>query len=150
METLMKVMRSVIIDAPIDRVWQAVRRFDGVVDWNPGVTAAALEQGTATEVGAIRKLDIVDGSVFRETLLAHSDLDRSYSYDIIDSPLPCSNYIAVHRFIEITEGDKTLGIWSGEFDCAAEDAAQLEEIVGNGIYRDAQIALSHYLKDTSA
>ena len=145
----MKVMRSVIIDAPIDRVWQAVRRFDGVADWNPGVTAATLERGAATEVGAIRALDIVDGSRFRETLLAHSDLDRSYSYDIIESPLPCSHYIAVHRFIEITEGAKTLGIWSGEFNCATEHQAELEEIVGNGIYRDAQIALSNYLQDTT-
>ena len=143
----MKVMRSVIIDAPIDRVWQTVRRFDGVADWNPGVTAATLERGTATEVGAIRALDIVDGSRFRETLLAHSDPDRSYSYDIIESPLTCTDYIAVHRFVEITEGAKTLGIWSGEFNCAAEHQAELEEIVGNGIYRDAQIALSNYLQD---
>jgi len=27
--------------------------------------------------------------------------------------------------------------------------AELEEIVGNGIYRDAQIALSNYLQDTT-
>ena len=144
----MKVMRSVVIDAPIERVWQAVRRFDGVADWNPGVTAARLERGGSTEVGAIRALDIVDGSVFRETLLAHSDRDHFYTYDIIDSPLPCRNYVACHRFIEITEGNRTLGIWQGEFDCDPADAAELESIVGDGIYRDAQLALNDYLETT--
>ena len=143
----MKVKRSVIIDAPIDSVWRAVRRFDGVAAWNPGVGAAIMESGAPTEVGSVRKLDIVDGSVFRETLLAHSDLERFYTYDIIESPLACSNYISCHRFIEITEGDKTLGIWEGEFDCDPADAAELEQIVGDGIYRDAQLALNDYLRE---
>ena len=143
----MKVKRSVIIDTPIDRVWQVVRRFDGVADWNPGVTAALMESGSPTEVGSVRKLDIVDGSVFRETLLAHSDLEYFYTYDIIESPLDCSNYIACHRFIEITEGNKTLGIWEGEFDCDPNDAAELEKIIGDTIYRDAQLALNQYLQE---
>lgn len=143
----MKVMRSVIIDAPIDKVWQAVRRFDDVADWNPDVVAARMETGSSTEVGSIRALDIVDGTVFRETLLAHSDREHFYTYDIIESPLPCTNYVATHRFVEITEGDKTLGIWQGEFDCDAADIDALESIVGDTIYRGAQLALNDYLKE---
>ena len=143
----MKVMRSVIIDAPIARVWAAVRNFDGVANWNPGVAAATLESGRPTEVGAVRKLDIVDGSVFRETLLAHSDLEHFYSYDIIESPLPCRNYRSCHRFVEITDGNRTLGIWQGEFDCADADAANLETIVGDQIYLAAQQALNQYLQE---
>jgi len=145
----MKVMRSVVIDAPIDRVWAAVRRFDGVVNWNPGVALAAMETGSPTEVGSIRKLDIVDGSVFRETLLAHSDIEHFYTYDIIESPLPCSHYVSCHRFVEITDGDRTLGIWQGEFDCDAADAKQLETIVGDNIYLNAQQALNQYLQEKS-
>ena len=57
------------------------RERAAIADWNPGVAAARLESGSATGVGAVRHLDIVDGSVFRETLLAHSDLEHSYSYD---------------------------------------------------------------------
>ena len=143
----MKVMRSVVIDAPIAKVWQAIRRFDGVAAWNPGVSAARLESGSATEVGAVRALDIVDGSVFRETLLAHSDREHFYTYDIIESPLPCRNYIATHRLVEITEGDKTLGIWQGEFDCDPADAGALDDIVGNQIYRDAQLALNQFMQE---
>lgn len=142
----MKVMRSVIIEAPVDTVWAAVRDFDGVVNWNPGVTAARMESGTSTGVGSVRHLDIVDGTIFRETLLAHSDVDRLYAYDIIEGPLPCSNYVSEHRFIPITDGDMTLGIWSGEFDCDPADEADLESIVGDQIYRDGMRGLNDYLK----
>ena len=141
----MKVMRSVIIEAPVDRVWAAVRAFDGVVRWNPGVTAARMESGTSTSVGAIRHLDIVDGTVFRETLLAHSDLEHFYTYDIVEGPLPCRNYVSTHRFLPVTDGNLTLGIWSGEFDCDPADEASLEEIVGDAIYRDGMRGLNSYL-----
>ena len=146
----MKVKRSVIIDANIERVWAAVRQFDGVSAWNPGVSAAHMESGKGTEVGCIRHLDIVDGSVFRETLLAHSDLEHFYSYDIVEGPLPCTNYVSTHRVIEITEGDKTLGIWEGEFDCDPEQEGFLEKTVGDVIYRDAQLGLNQYLTGNQA
>lgn len=141
----MKVMRSVIIEAPVDRVWATVRAFDGVVRWNPGVTAARMESGTSTSVGAIRHLDIVDGTVFRETLLAHSDLEHFYTYDIVEGPLPCRNYVSTHRFLPVTDGNLTLGIWSGEFDCDPADEASLEAIVGDAIYRDGMRGLNSYL-----
>lgn len=145
----MKVSRSVVIEAPIKQVWAAVRDFDGVVNWNPGVTAARMESGNPTTVGSIRHLDIVDGTVFRETLLAHSDIDHLYAYDIVEGPLPCTNYRSIHRFIEITDGDMTLGIWSGEFDCDPADAEALEAIVGDQIYRDGMRGLNEYLKGES-
>lgn len=143
----MKVMRSVIVDATIDAVWSAIRRFDGVAEWNPGVSGAKLETGSATAVGSIRWLDIADGTFYRETLLAHSDQEHFYTYDIIESPLKCQNYIATHGLVEITEGNKTLSYWRGEFDCDSADAEELEHIVGDLIYRDAQLALNTYLKE---
>jgi len=141
----MKVMRSVVIDAPIDKVWATIRDFDGLASWNPGVAVATLECGHSTSVGAIRKLDLADGGVIRETLLAHSDIERSYTYDILESPMPCTNYVAKHRLIEITDGNKTLGVWEGEFDCDAADTELMEKTVGEMIYLGAQKALNHYL-----
>ncbi|MEO1198287.1 MAG: SRPBCC family protein [Pseudomonadota bacterium] len=142
----MKVERRVLIEAPIDRVWAAVRNFDGVANWNPGVVAARMEMGTPTTVGSIRHLDIVDGTIFRETLLAHSDDEQLYSYDIIEGPLPCTDYISVHRFEPTSDGQMTLGIWAGEFDCDPADAGRLETIVGDQIYRNGMLGLNDYLK----
>jgi ligand-binding SRPBCC domain-containing protein len=103
-----KVFRSVVLDAPVEEVWAAVRAFDGVVVWNPGVATARMETGSPTAVGSVRHLDIVDGTVFRETLLAHSDIEHFYTYDILESPLPCWNYVSTHRFVPITDGNEHL------------------------------------------
>ena len=143
----MHVYRSLVIEAPIDRTWAAVRDFDSVGRWNPAVTAARMETGTSTAVGSVRHLDIADGSIFRETLLAHSDVDHFYTYNIVEGPLPCTNYFSTHRFLPITEGDSTLGIWEGTFDCAADVEAQLESIVGDLIYRDGMKGLAAWLGD---
>ena len=142
----MKVYRSMILDAPIEQVWAAVRSFDGVSKWNPGVAKAHLESGAATQTGTIRHLDIVDGSAFRETLLAHSDLDHFYTYDILESPLPVTGYVSTHRFLPITHSLQTLGIWESEFECAPDQAGAMEKIVGDDIYIGGMQGLNDYLK----
>ncbi len=145
----MHVCRSLIIKAPIETTWAAVREFDSVGRWNPAVLAARMETGTSTAVGSVRHLDIADGTIFRETLLAHSDVEHSYTYDIVEGPLPCTNYLSTHRFVAITEGDWTLGIWEGTFECAREDETKLDSIVGDLIYRDGMKGLAAWLRDNS-
>lgn len=144
----MQVFRSMIIDAPLNRVWAAVRAFDGVAAWNPGVTSANLDDGGATATGTVRVLQIADGTVFRETLLAHSDAETFYTYDIVDSPLPVTGYVSTHRFIPITHGGQTLGIWESRFECAPEDAAEMERVVGDEIYIGGMTGLNLFLKES--
>lgn len=141
----MHVYRSMILDAPIEAVWSAVRAFDGVPNWNPGVASARMETGSATSVGSIRHLDIVDGAVFRETLLELSDVDHFYTYDIIDSPLPVQNYVSTHRFIPITHTRQTLGIWESRFDCARDLVQDMDTIVGDEIYIGGMTGLNALL-----
>ncbi len=144
----MKVYRSMILNASVEKVWAAVRAFDGVVNWNPGVAAAHMESGHACETGSIRHLGIVDGSVFRETLLAHSDLEHFYTYDILESPLPVEDYVSTHRFLPITHSAQTLGIWESTFSCAQDQAEAMEKIVGDDIYIGGMQGLNDYLKGT--
>ena len=131
---MMHVFRSMVIEHAIDHVWQAVRAFDGVAAWNPGVDKAVLENGAPTATGTIRSLQIPDGTVFRETLLAHSDREHFYTYDILESPLPVTGYISTHRFVPITHSNQTLGIWESHFDCAPDVANEMDRIVGDAIY----------------
>lgn len=144
----MHVYRSMIIDAPLPRVWRAVRAFDGVSAWNPGVTAARLEGGQATEVGTLRHLDIVDGSVFRETLLAHSDLEHFYTYDIVEGPLPVAAYVSTHRFLAITASNQTLGIWECTCSCAPDLETDMDKVIGDDIYLGGMTGLNAYMKET--
>lgn len=143
----MHVYRSMIIDETVDRVWQAVRAFDGVAAWNPGVDTAMLENGAPTAIGTIRALNIPDGTVFRETLLAHSDVEYFYTYDILECPLPVTGYVSTHRFIPITHSNQTLGIWESRFECAPDVANEMDSIVGDAIYVGGMTGLNRYLKE---
>ena len=143
----MKVFRSMVLEGSIHTVWQAVRSFDGVVNWNPGVTSARMEKGNPTEPGGIRHLDIVDGTVFREVLLALSDREYSYTYGIVEGPLPVRNYISTHRFLPITDTGQTIGIWEGWFDCTESQSAEIDHVVGDLIYINAMKGLNAHLKE---
>ena len=67
----MHIFRSAVIDAPVDAIWSVLRRFDAVDEWNPGVVLAEIEGGAPPDrVGCIRRLELPDGGVIRETLLA--------------------------------------------------------------------------------
>lgn len=142
----MHVSRSMIIDAPVDRVWAAVRAFDGVAAWNPGVDRARLEGGAPTATGTIRHLDIPDGTVFRETLLAHSDAAHFYTYDILESPLPVTGYISTHRLFAITHSHQTLSIWESRFDCAPDQADEMAQVIGDTIYIGGMTGLNAFVK----
>jgi len=144
----MHVYRSMIIPAPLDAAWSAVRNFDAVSDWNPGVTAAKMESGSPTATGHVRHLDIAEDSVFRETLLAHSDREHFYTYDIIESPLPVEHYVSTHRFLPITHSNETLSIWEGWFDCAPGDQDEMAKIVGDDIYIGGMAGLVGFLTST--
>ena len=143
----MYVFRSMIIEAPIAQVWAAVRAFDGVAAWNPGVERAVLENGAATATGTVRSLETGDGAVFRETLLAHSDAEHSYTYDILEAPLPVRKYVSTHRFVEITHSRQTLGIWESRFDCDASVTDEMDRVVGDAIYIGGMTGLNRYVKE---
>ena len=144
----MHVFRSSIIDEEINLVWNAVRNFDSVVQWNPGIVSAKLETGSPTGCGAIRKLVTGDGAIFRETLVAHSDVEYLYSYDILISPLPIINYISTHRFYPITHTRQTLSVWEGRFSCDPEHTHEMKKTNGDAIYINGMIGLNNFLKES--
>src|SRR3954470_9355495 len=74
---------STVIDLPADRVWAAVRDFNGLATWWPAaVTNSEIEEGKGgDQVGAVRSFHLKDGAHLRERLLSHSDVERSYSYN---------------------------------------------------------------------
>ena len=130
----MKVFASTVIGAPVDWIWPILRDFVGLTVWSPAVTNAFITNDKASDqVGAIRHLDIVDGSVFIETLVALSDEEMFLKYDIVQGPIPVSNYVATMRIRPVTEGNLTYASWSAEFDVADKHAEAMREVVGGQI-----------------
>jgi hypothetical protein len=145
----MYLFKSTIIDAPVADVWRVLRNFDSVPLWSADVSEAVIEDGgVADRIGCIRKLTLPDGSFFRETLLALSDADHSFSYDIIESPLPVSNYVATQRFTPVTTTGQTFTAWAVNFEVSDEDAAQMRKVVGTAIFESGFEGMKNYFENT--
>ena len=113
----MKVERSTIIDAPVDRVWSVLRDFNGHDRWHPAVKESRIEERRPSDaIGAVRRFRLTDGAVLRERLLTLSDPEKTFSYCLLDTPIPLLNYVAHVALHRVTDGERTFWRWWSEFD----------------------------------
>ena len=125
-----RIFVSSVVDAPAEKVWALIRRFDAVVDWLPFVKSSPIEDGgDPTGVGCVRVLTQTDGEVFREVLVALSDAERSYSYTFVSSPVPVRNHQTTLRVLPITDGDRSYVEWSSRFEIDPQHEAQLVDLM---------------------
>lgn len=123
-----KVDMKTNLNVTADEVWKLIGGFNALPDWHPAIEKSELE-----EEGSMRRLSLAGGGTIMEKLEKLDDNERVYSYSIIDSPLPVSNYKATLRVKEDDEG-KTTVEWSSEFE--AKGAAENEAMdVIAGIYQ---------------
>ncbi len=134
---------SSVIEANIDRVWSVVRDFNAMPHWHPLIDRSRIEEGAPSDqIGCIRNFYLTDGGNIRERLLSQSDMDYSFWYTILDSPMPLTNYVAGLELHRITDGDRTFARWRATFNCASEDAADLSETISQGVFQAAFDALN--------
>lgn len=56
-----QVYTSSVIGAPAERVWAAVRDFNALPDWHPGVAESRIEAGApADQVGCVRAFRLAE------------------------------------------------------------------------------------------
>jgi NADPH:quinone reductase len=132
---MVAVRKSTIIDAPVDEVWRFLRDFNAHERWHPAVAASVIEEGRdPDEVACVRAFRLADGAGLREQLLSLSDRDRSFSYCILDAPIPLIGYVATVRLKPVTDGARTFWEWSSVFAAPAARTAELARLVGEEIY----------------
>lgn len=131
-----QVYTSSVIGAPAERVWAAIRDFNGLPSWHPAIAESRIEGGApADQVGCVRAFRLKDGGHIRERLLALSDYDYSCTYAILESPMGVENYVATLKLTPITDGGRSFAEWSAEFDCPPEREAELVAAIGQGVFQ---------------
>ncbi|MBY0364312.1 MAG: SRPBCC family protein [Phreatobacter sp.] len=139
-----KVVRSTIINAPVDALWAVLRDFNGHDQYHPIVAASAIERGhPADRIGCVRRFTLQDGSELREQLLSLSDLEMTYSYCLLDTPIPLFNYVAHIRLLPVTDGNRSFWHWESRFTTPPGREAELAETVGNDVYSAGMEAVRH-------
>ena len=143
---LIRVRRSAVIDAPIERVWAVLRDFNSHSAWHPAVGDSRIERDEPSDqVGCVRNFFLKDGNHIREQLLALSDRDYVSTYCILDATLPMKNYVATVQLKRITDGERTFWHWESTFDVPKGREREFEQLVGGGVYETGFAALARYL-----
>src|SRR5260221_3969048 len=99
--TMAKSYYSTVLDHPADDVWAVIRPFDHYA-WAGVESETIIEHDKAgDQVGAVRRVSF-GGNVIRQVLLAHSDIERSYSYAFCGAlPFPVQDYVGTIRVTPI-------------------------------------------------
>ena len=125
---------SHVIDAPIERVWEIMRDFNGMPSYHPGIQKSVVEGGQSSDqVGCMRRLTIGDGFV-RERLLCLDDLNYVFTYNIIEGTLPVRDYVAGVRLHRVTEGNRTFAEWWADFEVVGVDRDTMIAQIGNNVF----------------
>jgi hypothetical protein len=112
---------STVLDTPAEKVWATVRDFSAY-DWAGSEYSATIEDCRGGDaVGAVRRVG--DDGALRQRLLALSDADRSFTYEILPgSPIEVANYQGRLRVRPVVDSGQAFVEWSATFDCAPEEA----------------------------
>jgi NADPH2:quinone reductase len=144
---LLRVTRSAVIDAPINRVWEVLRDFNSHDRWHPAVADSHIENGEPSDqVGCVRNFHLRDGAHIREQLLALSDEDYISTYCILDATVPLRRYVATLQLKPVTDGDRTFWHWQSTFEAPKGREAELTDMVGRAVYEAGFEALRRYLR----
>ena len=143
---MVKVIKSTILEASVEAVWDVLRDFNGHDQWHPAVADSEIERGQPSDrVGCVRRFRLADGSELREQLLTMSDIDMAYSYCLLDTPIPLLNYVAHVRLAPVTDGDWTFWHWESRFDTPAGRQRELGDMVAENIYQGGFDAIRKHM-----
>lgn len=125
----LNVSKSVTVNASPDTTWKMIGDFNHLDVWHPVVVSSVL---THTATSDTRLLTLGNGATLTEKQVSRDDAKRSYTYAIVLSPLPVSDYVSTISVVAAAGGKSTV-TWSSSFD--AKDATDEEAVTAiTGIY----------------
>ena len=144
---LQKVVRSAVIDAPIERVWAVLRDFNSHDRWHSAIASSHIEGGERSDqVGCVRSFTLKDGNRIREQLLTLSDTEHKSTYCIVEASLPLQRYVATVSLKPVTDGNRTFWHWESSFATPPGMERELRETVAQGVYETGFEDLRRYLR----
>lgn len=111
---VLKVTKSVTIDAPAATVWSKAKDFGALNTWHPAVDTDQIVAGKDDAPGAVRLLTLKGGGTIKEKLLGFNDANHTFKYTILEGVLPVSDYTSTFTVKSAGKG-KSEATWSGEF-----------------------------------
>ena len=145
---LQKIVRSTVIDAPIERVWAVMRDFNSHDQWHDVVDTSRIERGERSDqVGCVRNFHLKDGNHIREQLLTLDDRHYKSTYCIVEATVPLQRYVATVTLKPVTDGNRTFWHWESTFATPPGMEAELRQMVATGVYEAGFANLRRHLDE---
>jgi len=128
------VSTKLIINAPASRVWETLRKFDGVERYLPVVKSSTVKgSGEGAERTCTVQISHDQAPMLlEEKLLDVDEVNRSLRYIIVNSSMPIDDYMGTMKVTELDESTCEVE-WSSTF---STNGIPENELVGmfEGIY----------------
>lgn len=132
---MVEVERRVSLAGSAEDVWDAIGDFSDM-SWHPAARDTDLEDRDGV---VHRVVTLPDGSILVERLEDMDDSGKSYSYSIVEGPLPVSRYRSTLSIVANGKGCDV--VWRCGFVARGMDDAAAREVVA-GIYEAGINALT--------
>jgi carbon monoxide dehydrogenase subunit G len=119
--------KTVEIKAAPDKVWRVIGDFCGIEDWHPAVEKCEIDKKDPM----MRTLTLKGGGAIVEKQTARDDAKMTYSYVIVESPLPVANYKSTIRVTKAGAGSKVS--WMGSYKAKGASAEEAKKTI-DGVY----------------
>lgn len=132
-----QVSASIIINSTPQQVWAVAGDAGGISKWLP----ALAESWTEGDDNTTRICVMPDGARLVEKIESRDDQAHSYTYIIVDSPLPLASYRSTMSVTPVGSGSQV--DWRAEFEPAGADGAELQAMF-QGLYESGLAALKDH------
>ena len=119
--------------ATADHIWSLIGNPADLSTWHPAIASSQVANKQ-------RNCSLADGGDISEEILNHDDNARSYTYRIVQSPLPMRNYVSTLSVEPRRSGGSSV-TWEAEFEPEGIEAEQLRAMLG-GLYDAGLSALA--------
>ena len=133
------VTETLQLPVSASHVWGLIGDFNGLDRWHPAVEASQLE---GEGIGSVRTMNVVGGVKIVEELKDYQD-GASYSYSILEGPIPVKDYLSKLSVSADVAGTGSVVTWEGTFE--ADDVPdEIAETAIRDIYLSGLIALEKH------
>ena len=112
-------------NATADHIWSLIGDPADLSNWHPAIANSQV-------AGKQRNCSLADGGEISEEILNHDDNARTYTYRIVDSPLPIRDYVSTLSVEPGRTGGSSV-TWEAEFEPEGIEAEQLRAML-SGLY----------------
>lgn len=127
--TAHEIVRSRAVAAPPEKVWEVVGDFGAIHRWHPGTTEPVLRPSGET---VERVFGEGSDAELVERLLVRDDAERRLDYSMVAPPFDITEHRA--RLVVAPAGAGSTVVWSARFDSTDDVAAELEGVMGDGVF----------------